>query len=322
MSEDSQSTESMPPSAEQSDSAGPGPGPANANNNNNNDSSSPARSKSRNAAPATKTATPTDKPEKAEGAKTTDATVTAAANANANGAVAQSQPMTVSNSTSSEMTSMTDAASNAAAPYSTRSRGRREGAPRPNYAEDVEMDFELTSPAPGTKSTAHSTKRSTAISSVNGSPSVATDSEKGPATSTRKGQSTAANATANGTQANAAAKEPIPGTSTFSANATNSNNASSASSASSASRKRKHPPSGATGANPSGSAKRVVSSTSGYKHDIRLSNMMTFENSGARLRNGKLKADDGTTLEVNGKLYMSMLFLVFAPTDATKIMST
>jgi hypothetical protein len=217
--------------------------------------------------------------------------------------------MTVSNSTSSEMTSMTDAASNAAAPYSTRSRGRREGAPRPNYAEDVEMDFELTSPAPGIKSAANSTKRSTAISSVNGSPSVATDSEKGPAASTRKGQSTAANATTNGTQANAAAKEPIPGTSTFSANATNSNNASSASSAS---RKRKQPPSGATGANPSGSAKRVLSSTSGYKHDIRLSSMMTFENSGARLRNGKLKADDGTTLEVNGKLYMSMLFLIFA----------
>ncbi|KUL86168.1 hypothetical protein ZTR_08443 [Talaromyces verruculosus] len=196
---------------------------------------------------------------------------------------------------------MTDAASNAAAPYSTRSRGRREGAPRPNYAEDVEMDFELTSPAPGTKSAANSTKRSTAISSVNGSPSVATDSEKGPAASTRKGQSAAANATTNGTQANAAAKEPIPGTSTFSANATNSNNASSASSAS---RKRKQPPSGATGANPSGSAKRVLSSTSGYKHDIRLSSMMTFENSGARLRNGKLKADDGTTLEVNDHVYL------------------
>lgn len=285
MSEDTQSTESLPPSAEQSDSAGP----ANANMINNNNDSSPARSKSRNAAPATKTGTPSDKPEKAEEAKTTDA--------NANGAV--SQPMTVSNSTSSEMT---DAASNAAAPYSTRSRGRRDGAPRPNYAEDVEMDFESTSPAPGAKSAANSTKRSTAFSSVNGSPSGGADSEKGPAASTRKGQSTAANATTNGTQANVAAKEPIPGTSTFSA--TNSNNASSTS------RKRKQPPTGAAGSNPSGSAKRVLSSTSGYKHDIRLSSMMTFENSGARLRNGKLKADDGTTLEVNGKLPINCLLSI------------
>lgn len=288
MSEDSQSTESLPPSAEQSDSAGGlGSGPANDNSNNNNNDSPPARSKSRNAAPATKIATPSDKPEKSEEAKTTDA----------NGSIAQSQPMTVSNSTSSEMTSMTDAA----APYSTRSRGRRDGAPRPNYAEDVEMDFELTSPAPGTKSAANSTKRSTAVSSITGSPSAAVDSDKGPAASTRKGQSTAANATTNGTQANAAAKEPIPGTSTFSANATNNNNASSASSVS---RKRKQPPSGATGTNSSGTAKRVSSSTSGYKHDFRLSSMMTFENSGARLRNGKLKADDGTTLEVNGKSHV------------------
>ncbi|EED16870.1 PHD finger and BAH domain protein (Snt2), putative [Talaromyces stipitatus ATCC 10500] len=276
MSEDSQSTESMPPSAEQSDSAGPGP--ANAHNTNNTDSpSSPARSKSRHAAPATKIATTTERPAEAK-------------TANSNVAVAQSQPMTVSNSTSSEMTSITDAASNAAAPYSTRSRGRTNAA-RPNYAEDVEMDFELTSPASNAKSAVHSAKRN-GISSVNGSPSAATDSEKGPAASTRKGHTAT-----NGSQANGVAKDSIPGTSSFSTNGTSNNNASSAA------RKRKQPPSGATGANPNGSAKRVHT-TSGYKHDIRLSNMMTFENSGARLRNGKLKADDGSFLEVNDHVYL------------------
>lgn len=264
MSEDRQSTESLPPSAEQSDYLPANPGSA-------------ARSKSRHVAPATKavaTNATTDTPEEAK---------------SVNGA--HSQPMTVSNSTSSEVTSLTDGTG--AAPYSTRSRGRN-GATRPNYAEDVEMDFELTSPAPSTaKSASNSTKRSNTAFNVNGSPSAAVDSEKGPAASTRKGQ---AATTTNGVQASIIAKEAIPGTSTFSANAATS----SASSTSSASRKRKQPPNGATGANPNGSAKRVLTNATESKHDIRLSSMMTFEHSGARLKNGKLKADDGTVLEVNG----------------------
>lgn len=289
MSEDSQSTESLPPSAEHSDS-----GPITTNNttttaattntntttttttndnNNNNDSStgSAAPSKSRHAAPSAKSE-PTDKlkPEEAKPV---------------NGA--HSQPMTVSNSTSSEVTSVTDGA---AAPYSTRSRGRN-GAPRPNYAEDIEMDFELTSPAPSAvKAVSNSAKQS-----ANGSPARAPDSEKGPAASTRKNQ-----ATANSAQPNAAAKEAIPGTSTFSASVTSNNG----SSASAASRKRKQPP---NGTNSNGSAKKQQLAAPGPKRDIRLSNMMTFENCGARLKNGKLKADDGTVLEVNGKI----LFVIF-----------
>ncbi|OKL59680.1 hypothetical protein UA08_05272 [Talaromyces atroroseus] len=276
------STESLPSSAEPSDSV---PTPATDNNNNttttnstpaaaattdNNNNiiiinGSAARGKSRHAA------TPS-KPDKPEEAKTVNG--------------AHSQPMTASDSTSSEVTAVMDAAG---APYSTRSRGRN-GAQRPNYAEDIEMDFELASPAPAaTKPASGSAKRNnhSQNQSANGSPSRLADSEKGPAASTRKNQA----------QPNAAAKDAIPGTSTFSASV--SSNGGSAASATT--RKRKQPPNGAA---PNGSAKRQLTTASSPKRDIRLSNMMTFENSGARLKNGKLKADDGTVLEVNDHVYL------------------
>jgi hypothetical protein len=265
------STESLPSSAEPSDSV---PTPtttttdnavAAANNNSNDNDSNGSKSRP---------CKPDSKPDEAKAV---------------NGA--HSQPMAVSDSTSSEVTAIMDAAG---APYSTRSRGRN-GAPRPNYAEDIEMDFELTSPAPKPASGPAAKRTQIAASSANGSPSRAADSDKGPAASTRKNQQA---------QPNAAAKDAIPGTSTFSAGV-----ASNGSSSASATRKRKQPPNGATGANPNGSAKRQLTNASGPKRDIRLSNMMSFGNSGARLKNGKLRADDGTTLEVNGEL--NFFFLTY-----------
>ncbi|KAH8700612.1 hypothetical protein BGW36DRAFT_395670 [Talaromyces proteolyticus] len=256
MSEDRQSTESLPPSAEPSDVVA-------------NSASPTGRAKNRQTTLSTKAAQ-TEKPEDAPPVN-----------------AVHSVPMTASNSSSSEVGLVPDSL---AAPYSTRSRGRN-GAPRPNYAEDIEMDFELTSPAPTTAKAPTTAAKRNATSSVNSSP-AATESEKGPAASTRKGQ-----AAANGVHANSAVKDMIPGTSTFSANTANG-------ATSAPSRKRKQPPTGSTGANANGTTKRSLNSASENKMNFRLSNMMTFENSGARLKNGKLKADDGTTLEVNDHVYL------------------
>jgi hypothetical protein len=174
----------------------------------------------------------------------------------------------------------------AAAPYGTRSRGRN-GAPRPNYAEDrdIDMDFELTSPAPlSSKVGGSSSKRSPAQQNgYSGADSPAAE-DKGPAASTRRGHA----ATVNGVHANAAVKEAIPGTSTFSTSGTGT----------AGSRKRKQPPSGA--ANSNGTSKRAHAAASAGAHEHRYSNMMTFEKSGARLKMGQLKADDGTVLRLNG----------------------
>lgn len=241
MSEDRQSTESLPAPAEASDAA------STSTSNSNSNASPPARAK----------AARQSKPE-----KSADEGIPSEA--------VQSAPMTASNSTSSEDPL-------AVGPYSTRSRGRHG---RINYAEDIDMDFELTSPAPSavkTATAAASAKRH----SLTNSPAT-TETEKGPAASTRKGHG---HAGANGVHASSAAKDMIPGTSSFSANAA-ANGA--------VSRKRKQPHAN------NGSAKRLNGASEGQSN-FRLSNMMTFENCGARLKNGKLKADDGTTLEVNGE---------------------
>lgn len=261
MSEDRSSTESSPQSAELPDFAANGSGTA-------------PRGKSHQAATPTKSA-PTEKSED-------PATV--------NGF--HSVPMTATTSSSSEVGFDVSAAG----PYGTRSRGRN-GAPRPNYAEDrdIDMDFELTSPAPlSSKASGSSGRRSAAqqnSSSVNGSPAA---EDKGPAASTRRGQ-----AAVNGVHANAGAKDAIPGTSTFSTS-------SGAGTGTSGTRKRKQPLSGAgsTTANSNGITKRALATGSGGAHEHRYSNMMTFENSGARLKNGQLKADDGTVLRLNGTSLM------------------
>src|SRR6266480_2034992 len=59
---------------------------------------------------------------------------------------AQSHPMTTSTSTSSHLSNKDSPPPQTG--YGTRSRNRP-GAPRPNYAEDVEMDFEMAPQANG-----------------------------------------------------------------------------------------------------------------------------------------------------------------------------
>lgn len=167
------------------------------------------------------------------------------------------------------------AGSSAAGPYGTRSRGRN--APRPNYAEDrdIDMEFEV---AP--------TKTAKALNSiVNGSKS---DSEKSSPAQPRKSLT-------NGTGSNSAPKESIPGTSSFSARPDDVNGTGSL-------RKRKHTASTPNSSSSAGgnAAKRQFTLPPGESDGRHFTNMVSFETSQPFLKDGKLTADDGTTFALNG----------------------
>lgn len=136
--------------------------------------------------------------------------------------------------------------------------------------------------------------------------SVSGDNERASGISTRRNQGSAASAALSNGTAQPPPKDPIPGTSTFSANPT----ATTHHSAATISRKRKQLGGGAINAGTlaAGTSSRTRGSvaSSGPQND---SNMMTFEINGPYLKNGRLKADDGTVLSVNGK----PIFLVTTP---------
>ncbi|KAJ6144203.1 hypothetical protein N7470_008098 [Penicillium chermesinum] len=169
------------------------------------------------------------------------------------------------------------ASSSAAAPYGTRSRGRN--APRPNYAEDRDIDMEIETPAKAAKRTS-----GMGLNHVNGSKSE--DSEKSSPTLSRKSLT-------NGAAANASPKESIPGTSSFSARPDENGSGSL--------KKRKHP----GGPNGSGyPTKKIFTGTPGDSEDGYFTNMVSFEASQPFLQDGQLVADDGTTFAVNDHVYL------------------
>lgn len=197
-----------------------------------------------------------------------------------------SEPMTASTSTSS-LLSIKDP--EIAAPYGTRSTRNRGGASRPNYAEDreMEMDFEYhasAKDADGKKKAQHGDANAPSDPSLH------------------YGRRAGGEVIFNGTTT--MSKEHIPGTSTFSANPSPSGPP--------PSKKRKAVPAAAsTQANipiaQNGIAHGNTSTRGAYvaaqaSSGIRDTNMLSFEGCGARLKNGKLVADDGTILEVNGRL--------------------
>ena len=181
---------------------------------------------------------------------------------------------------------------NGAAPYGTRSRNRT-GASRPNYAEDKELDHLIEANGKITKSTPPKAA----------APPVAVDFEadeveRNSNNAARRGFA-AVNTTDPEVNANApAARDLIPGTSTFSANPSVNGNGPAPQS-----KKRKQP--GANTTVPvtntaNNSASRMPRSSAGARQHHE-TNMMTFEGCGARLTaNKELTADDGTILSVNG----------------------
>jgi len=203
----------------------------------------------------------------------------------------ESQPMTASNSTSSHLSAKD--ASNAIGsnvPYGTRSSRNRTGAARPNYAEDKELDVEFE--AVSTKDNSGRKGKSTSEQSNGHSSKDATGTRK--SSESEIDQSFAVQTTT---------KEPIPGTSTFSAKPATSL------AANPPSKKRK----ATSQANTSSSQLQVQSqgayasqamtrraSMANNQGTIQDSNRLSFETCGARLSDNKLVADDGTMLEVNG----------------------
>ncbi|CAG8954136.1 hypothetical protein HYFRA_00009240 [Hymenoscyphus fraxineus] len=170
--------------------------------------------------------------------------------------------------------------------YGTRSRNRA-GKLRPNYAEDSGMDAEFEVAPTGKEKSGRKAVQAAEAASSNGldagKPAIAAPKLPAPESEQQLAQ-------------NNHHKDPIPGTSTFSAHPTapaptkkrkaaNQNAAAAAQSSNSAPRK-------------SNAAAQVVPT------GVRETNMLSFENCGGRLKDGKLIADDGTVLEINDHAYL------------------
>lgn len=203
----------------------------------------------------------------------------------------ESQPMTKSDSSSSNPSGKDASGSGGTVPYGTRSRNRT-GNSRPNYAEDKEIDIELEVAAP-TQSTARKTKPVESAASMDSGRPTST-SRKGLGMDVEQSVSIQNHY-----------KDPIPGTSTFSANPSSAPNPP-------GSKKRKaanqqppivqHQPQTPI---PNSSA-HVVTRGAGMATQlsggVQDSNMLTFEACHGRPTGKTLHADDGTVLEINGKL--------------------
>lgn len=206
-----------------------------------------------------------------------------------------SLPMTTSSSASSNIPRKDAPSGASAAVYGTRSRNRG-GVSRVNYAEDKDLDMELDAQA--TPKEDNPRKRKGASESHSRSNTVEPAQTVAPVKRTAPPQ-----AEANGaTQEPPKEKAQIPGTLTFSANPVTS-------APSQPAKKRKVNKSDnsantmnglhLTPTKPGTPVPRINQSTS------KESAMLSFDDSGARLRNGKLVADDGTVLGVNGKVALA-----------------
>lgn len=220
-------------------------------------------------------------------AKTTDdAELTGTVHAHA----AVSQPMTASTSSSSNP-SLKDTPTGTASPYGTRSRNRA-GVTRPNYAEDREMEIEFE---------VQPSREDEMRKNRPGDPlSTALTDTAGPPSANRRALPTEYNS--NG---QSSTKDQIPGTSTFSANP-------SAASTSQPSKKRKaagQPSQSSTntplpiinsmplGSQPNTRRASIATQSVAIGKET---SMLSFDNCAGRLKDGKLVADDGTVLGVNG----------------------
>ncbi|KAF9735883.1 hypothetical protein PMIN03_009745 [Paraphaeosphaeria minitans] len=209
----------------------------------------------------------------------------------------QSQPMsaTASNSPNAATKESTEAP---AAPYGTRSRNRPERKSRVNYAEDVELDFEMAPDPTNGNSNGNGSEPPSRGSAV-------TESGQAAGAGGKKGAGAGqGNASWGASGPNAKDIPPnanTPGTSTLPASPATTpapqpqpkrrkNAASHATT-----------PSHANGAAPSQpSARRAQNAVASPRE----TNMLTFENSGARLKDGCLVADDGQTVAINDQVYL------------------
>jgi hypothetical protein len=240
------------------------------------------------------------------------------------------QPMEKPASASSHGASK-DGAAGTASPYGTRSRNRN-GASRPNYAEDKDIDMDLFDSYPDRRDD-DSRKTLTRQASLSNAAAAAAASAAQAATPR---------------SANAASRKPLPSSddakqhhttpqhSAAKENHHNGNHRASPTASSTAngvaangttkSKKRKADPASTASGSQTPSAHQAGSTGVNKRHKADShggngigttngnsanrsardggygeTNMLTFESCGARLKDGKMVADDGTVLEVNGE---------------------
>jgi hypothetical protein len=225
--------------------------------------------------------------------------------------MAASQPMAKSNSSGSNP-SVRDVTGETASPYGTRSRNRT-GQARPNYAEDKDIDMELFESYPERKE--EGPKKSSLRQSA--SLSNAGQDSRGP---TAAAAAATAAATASATTAAAAsarkrgsseegknspltaAKDQGP------ASQTSSTTPPASVGSSQPSKKRKATAQPSSGGGPHHFQSQLTAQVSAANGSLRRAgggfpetNMLSFDNCNAKPKHGKLVADDGTVLEVNGR---------------------
>lgn len=190
----------------------------------------------------------------------------------------------------------------APSPYGTRSRNRV-GGTRPNYAEDrdTETENEPTVTTGRRVSLARSARHEGRKTS-GGQP----EARAAAGVSTRQAASqvdAASNGTLSPKPSSVQAKDQIPGTSAFPAHVTGAATAPPAKrrKLTAAEKKSPSPATATTGASMAQKGARRRRASVKSAAGIRESNMLSFEDSQGYLKHGKLKADDGTTLRLNGK---------------------
>ena len=203
----------------------------------------------------------------------------------------ESQPMTATSSASSSLPALPLPGANEAAtpsPYGTRSRNRT-NSNRPNYAEDreVDADFEYTT----SKKNQVSTSIITQVAEVDK-----------PVSSNRRRSipgSSGSNLLKTGGAGATSSKDHIPGMSSFSVHSDTNGTTQSQSKKRKAAGTYAASANGSTQASGAGSY-RTAHHASSLSSPRRETNMMSFETSQAYLKQGKLVADDGTSLGLNG----------------------
>lgn len=212
-------------------------------------------------------------------------------------ALRNAQPTIKSSAMGLDQSSKDAAAFEAANPYGTRSRNRT-GSSRPNYAEDKDLDVDMYDYAPEKKD--QESKKSARHSNV----SAASIQENArPNGSTRKAlpsDDTKSTVPQNGAK-DVQPANATPTTQTLaSTNSTQPSKKRKAASHAAAATSQAHASATASSSGASTVASRKTASGP-YASSYAETNMLSFENSGAVPRDGKLVADDGTVLAPNGK---------------------
>ncbi|KAK8089567.1 BAH/PHD-containing protein [Apiospora hydei] len=199
--------------------------------------------------------------------------------------VAAPQPMSKSAATAAGANLATKdnmSSSSQPSPYGTRSRNR--GQARPNYAEDKDADMEMFDAAPEKKEEEPKKASRQAGNLANGSSdaprtSIPTATPSSASSSSSKKRKAANQSTANGAHAHTAA-----------ATTTQSSNASTATAS--------------TRRSTASAAAATTAASGGTGAGFRETNMLSFENCGAKPKDGKMIADDGTVLQHNDHVYL------------------